>query len=61
MDLHLEGKVVILTGGFKGIGKGVALRLAKEGAVVAVINCDDGAAEQFDAEMKAVTDNYRRI
>lgn len=27
MDLHLEGKVVILTGGFKGI----ALRLAKEG------------------------------
>lgn len=32
MDLHLEGKVVILTGGFKGIGKGVALRLAKGGA-----------------------------
>ena len=31
MDLHLEGKVVILTGGFKGIGKGVALRLAKRG------------------------------
>ena len=31
MDLHLEGKVVILTGGFKGIGKGIALRLAKEG------------------------------
>lgn len=30
MDLHLEGKVVILTGGFKGI----ALRLAKEGAIV---------------------------
>lgn len=23
MDLHLEGKVVILTGGFKGIGKGM--------------------------------------
>lgn len=59
MDLHLEGKVVILTGGFKGIGKGIALRLAKEGAVVAVINRDDGAAEQFDAEMKAITDNYR--
>ena len=59
MDLHLEGKVVILTGGFKGIGKGIALRLAKEGAIVAVINRDDGAAEQFDAEMKAITDNYR--
>ena len=59
MDLHLEGKVVILTGGFKGIGKGIALRLAKEGAIVAVINRDDGAAEQFAAEMKAITDNYR--
>ena len=59
MDLHLEGKVVVLTGGFKGIGKGIALRLAKEGAIVAVINRDDGAAEQFDAEMKAITDNYR--
>ena len=34
MDLHLDGKVVILTGGFKGIGKGIALRLAKEGAIV---------------------------
>ena len=34
MDLYLEGKVVILTGGFKGIGKGIALRLAKEGAIV---------------------------
>ncbi|WP_347020278.1 SDR family NAD(P)-dependent oxidoreductase, partial [Bifidobacterium bifidum] len=45
MDLHLEGKVVILTGGFKGIGKGIALRLAKEGTIVAVINRDDGAAE----------------
>lgn len=61
MDLHLEGKVVILTGGFKGIGKGIALRLAKEGTIVAVINRDDGTAEQFDAEMKAVTDNYRRV
>ena len=59
MDLHLEGKVVILTGGFKGIGKGIALRLAKEGTIVAVINRDDGTAEQFDAEMKAITDNYR--
>lgn len=59
MDLHLEGKVVILTGGFKGIGEGIALRLAKEGTIVAVINRDDGTAEQFDAEMKAVTDNYR--
>mgnify|MGYP000171789346 CR=1 FL=1 len=26
MDLHLKNKVIIVTGGFKGIGKGITLR-----------------------------------
>lgn len=33
MDLHLEGKVIFVTGGFKGIGKGISLQLAREGAI----------------------------
>lgn len=35
MDLHLKNKVIIVTGGSKGIGKGVVTGLLNEGACVA--------------------------
>jgi L-fucose dehydrogenase len=37
MDLNLKGKVIIVTGGAKGIGKGITTVLANEGAVVAIV------------------------
>ncbi len=37
MDLHLSGKIIIVTGGAKGIGLGIAQTLAKEGAVPVII------------------------
>ncbi|RZK74704.1 MAG: SDR family oxidoreductase [Pedobacter sp.] len=37
MDLHLKDKVVIVTGGAKGIGEGIVTVLAQEGAIPVII------------------------
>jgi NAD(P)-dependent dehydrogenase (short-subunit alcohol dehydrogenase family) len=42
MDLHLGGKVILITGGTDGLGAALAGRLAEEGARVAVCGRDPG-------------------
>lgn len=37
MDLQLKGKVIVVTGGAKGIGEGIVQVLAREGALPAVV------------------------
>ena len=36
MDLQLEGKAAVVTGGSRGIGKAIALQLAREGCGVVI-------------------------
>ena len=56
MDLGLEGKHAIVTGGSKGIGKAIALELAREGADVAIVartRADlESAAREIESETK---------
>ena len=42
--MRFEGKVAIVTGGARGIGRAIALRLAREGAQVVVNYLSNQAA-----------------
>ncbi|MEQ1718908.1 MAG: SDR family oxidoreductase [Hyphomicrobium sp.] len=55
MDLKLTGKTAIVTGGSKGIGKAVALQLAREGVDVALAARDMGALQAAATEIAAAT------
>lgn len=59
MDLGLQGKHAIVTGGSRGIGKAIAWELAREGVDVAIVARNKEALEATARELGAETN--RRI
>ena len=54
MDLNLKGRVALVTGGGRDVGREIALGLAAEGCAVAVnYNASAAAAEKVAADIKA--------
>ena len=53
MDLELKEKVVIVTGGAKGIGAAIVHGCAAEGAIPVIVGRDAEAAKRLQGELKS--------
>ena len=53
MNLDLDDKVVLVTGGAKGIGAAIVRALAREGATPVIIDRDRAAADELAREIKS--------
>ena len=52
MDLQLKDKVVLITGGAKGIGEAISRGCAREGAIPVFVDKDIKAGKKLDGELR---------
>ena len=57
MELNLKNKVIIVTGGAKGIGEGIALTLAQEGAIPVVVGRNESDNKKTVDKIKSLGGN----
>lgn len=50
---RLQNKIALITGAARGIGRGIALKFAQEGAAVGVLDIDEAACQQVVDEIAA--------
>ena len=53
MDIQLRDKVILVTGGAKGIGEAITKSLHEEGAIVVIIDKDDAAGELLKEKLSS--------
>jgi 3-oxoacyl-[acyl-carrier protein] reductase len=60
MDLHLRGKKALVTGGVRGVGRGIVLELARHGADVVTCHRQDSEhATSLERELKEIGGEHR--
>jgi L-fucose dehydrogenase len=52
MDLHLQNKIILVTGGAKGIGSAIVRACAQEGAIPIIADKDATAAAQLQSALR---------